>query len=100
MIGVDANGPFEIRRRYKEFNLLRTVLFQRYPGLYVPPIPSKKTMNKNQQFIEERCFYLNMFIKQVVRCPYIFLSDEFKVFVRPPLQDVDKGLTYLPKMNN
>ena len=33
---------FEVSRRYKEFNLLRTVLVKRFPGLYVPPIPSKR----------------------------------------------------------
>jgi hypothetical protein len=42
--GVDKEGPFEVQRRYKEFNLLRIVLVQRFPGLYVPPIPLKKTM--------------------------------------------------------
>jgi hypothetical protein len=32
--------------------------------MYIPPIPSKKAIgNKNNAFIEERCFMLNMFIK-------------------------------------
>jgi hypothetical protein len=41
---VDSEGMFEIARRYKEFNLLRTVLVERFPGLYVPPIPHKKSV--------------------------------------------------------
>ena len=100
VIGEDEHGPFEIQRRYKEFNLLRSTLFQRFPGLYVPPIPGKRKMNNtNQDFIEERCFYLNMFFKQMVRCPYLYHSDELKLFVRPQ-QDVERALTLLPKLNN
>jgi len=98
--GEDAQGKFEIHRRFKEFHLLRQTLYQRYPGLYVPPCPPKRKMgNSNSDFIEERCFYLNMFFKQLVRCPYLFESEEFKLFVRPPY-DVEKGLTYLPKLSN
>lgn len=35
---------FEAQRRYKEFFALRAVLVKRFPGLYVPPIPPKKTV--------------------------------------------------------
>jgi len=77
VLGEDANGRFEIQRRFKEFYLLRNVLSQRHPGLYVPPVPPKKKMgNTNQEFIEARCFYLNMFFKQLVRCPYLLESEE------------------------
>lgn len=44
LIGEDKHGPFQILRRYKEFNLLRQVLFERFSGFYVPPIPSKRKM--------------------------------------------------------
>jgi hypothetical protein len=45
--------------------------------MYVPPIPPKKKMgNTSQEFIEARCFYLNMFFKQLVRCPYLLESEE------------------------
>lgn len=44
IFGQDKEGPFEVQRRYKEFNLLRTVLTQRFPGLYVPPIPPKQAV--------------------------------------------------------
>ena len=33
-------------RRYKEFNLLRDVLKERFPGLYIPPMPPKKKIVK------------------------------------------------------
>ena len=98
VVGEDSHGRFEIQRRYKEFNLLRNVLSQRHPGLYVPPVPPKKSMgNTNQEFIEARCFYLNMFFKQLVRCPYLVKSDELNLFIRPQ-GDVERSLTYLPKL--
>lgn len=46
--GVDNEGPFEIFRRYKEFFLLRNVLCERFPGLYVPPIPPKRVVCKTE----------------------------------------------------
>ena len=73
---------------------------QRYPGLYVPPVPPKRsTGNTNTEFVEGRCFYLNMFYKQLVRCPYLFESEELQLFVRPVNTDVVRSLTYLPKLS-
>lgn len=66
----------------------------------MPPIPDKKTFNNAEaEFVEERCFFLNMFFKQLVRCPYLFDSEELKIFIRPP-NDVERNLTLLPKPNN
>lgn len=55
--------------------------------------------NFNQEFIEERCFFLNMFYKQMVRCPYLLNSEELKLFVRPH-QEIDRSLALLPKLNS
>ena len=40
-----------------------------------------------------------MFFKQLVRCPYLYESDELKLFIRPHM-DVERALTFLPKLNN
>mmetsp|Transcript_1929 Transcript_1929/g.2762 ORF Transcript_1929/g.2762 Transcript_1929/m.2762 type:complete len:184 (+) Transcript_1929:1043-1594(+) len=40
-----------------------------------------------------------MFFKQLVRCPYLYESEELSLFIRPQT-DVEKALTYLPKLNN
>ena len=46
--GIDREGKFEIWRRYSDFEVLRQTLVERFPGLYVPPIPKKKVIgNKN-----------------------------------------------------
>jgi hypothetical protein len=51
-------------RRYNEFYGLRTLLCQRWPGLFVPAIPPKKAVgNKNVLFIVERRYFLERFIK-------------------------------------
>ena len=42
IVGLDSNGSFEVRRRYREFKMLREKLVERWMGLYVPPIASKK----------------------------------------------------------
>ena len=41
--GIDLkNGPFTIKRRYSDFYALRKCFVERFPGLYVPPVPKKK----------------------------------------------------------
>ena len=44
IIGNDNSGPINILRRYKHFHFLREVLFKRFLGIYIPPIPEKKTI--------------------------------------------------------
>jgi len=84
VFGTDKGGKFEIVRRYSDFLVLRTTFLDRFPGLYIPPLPKKKTMgNQKVSFVEERCFLLNMFIRQLSRCPYLIESSEFSIFVRP-----------------
>jgi sorting nexin-1/2 len=64
--GRDHQGEFEVLRRFKQFDMLRKVLFARFLGLYVPPIPEKKaTGNTEAPFVEERMFYLNKFMKDI-----------------------------------
>jgi hypothetical protein len=46
--GSDHLGEVEVYRRYKQFHLLRNVLFHRFMGLYVPPIPEKKAMGNTE----------------------------------------------------
>lgn len=39
--GSDNNGEFEVIRRYSDFTKLRTMLVQKWPGCYIPPLPPK-----------------------------------------------------------
>lgn len=97
--GIDKQGKFFINRRYNEFFVLRNCMVQRYPGLYIPQIPQKSKSfyeNKNNsEFLETRCFFLNLFIKQFVRCPYLYQSEEFQIFTRSE-ESIDRVLSNLP----
>lgn len=65
--GQDSKGPFSIRRRYRDFYLLREKLVERWPGLYVPPISSKKVQgNTEDKFVELRRKFLNYFCEKIV----------------------------------
>mmetsp|Transcript_2632 Transcript_2632/g.4085 ORF Transcript_2632/g.4085 Transcript_2632/m.4085 type:complete len:374 (+) Transcript_2632:498-1619(+) len=96
--GWDSLGEFQITRRYKEFLLLRDVLFSRYPGLYIPPIPQKQIQGKMaEQFIEERTVFLNEFLQQMIAQKYLASSPELQVFIRPK-QKVGESLKSLEKV--
>ena len=42
---------------------------------------------------------MNLFIKQLVRCPYLLGSEEFHLFIRPHI-DLEKALTLLPNLSS
>jgi sorting nexin-1/2 len=97
--GKDHLGEFEVFRRFKQFDLLRKVLFARFLGLYVPPIPEKKAMgNTDNFFVEERMHYLNKFMQAIARLPYLYESLEFATFLRPA-GDLDACFAQLPPQN-
>lgn len=52
--GTDHNGAFEVWRRYNHFFELRNIMFHRFMGLYVPPIPEKKKLVRKIIFIFNR----------------------------------------------
>lgn len=41
---------------------------------------------------------MNLFVKQLARCPYLVESEEFYLFIRPHIE-LEKALTLLPKLN-
>jgi len=50
--GRDYLGEFEIMRRYSHFLLFREVLFNRFIGLFIPPIPPKKKIVTSEFLME------------------------------------------------
>ena len=42
---------------------------------------------------------MNLFIKQLARCPYLLESEEFYLFIRPHIE-LEKALTLLPKLSS
>jgi len=48
--------------------------------------------------VEERQYLLNLFMKQLARCPYLVESEEFYLFIRPHIE-IEKALTLLPRLS-
>lgn len=40
--GEDSEGPFKVKRRFKDFYELRSKLVEHWPGVLIPPLPEKK----------------------------------------------------------
>lgn len=74
----DFKGDFEILRRFSEFEALRKAFLVRLPGLYIPRLPKSSFFgdSKDKQFLAERCFHLEQFMKKVVKLPYLLQSGE------------------------
>lgn len=82
--GQDSLGEINCFRRYSEFLIFRDFLYSRYPGLYIPPIPTKQNKgNMTPEFINERQYYLNEFLIKLCEFPYICKTPEVQVFFRP-----------------
>ena len=52
VVGFDADGEFTEARRFREFNNLRDILVQRWPGIYIPALPEKKLVVSEYQIYE------------------------------------------------
>jgi len=95
--GQDEDGEFEGSRRYNDFYHLRNSLVNRWPGTYVPAIPSKKAVgNKDDKYIEHRRYFLQRFLRKIALLPHLLNSDEFKLFARPS-GEIEKMLLMMPK---
>jgi len=83
--GEDSLGAIDIFRRYSEFLQFKDLLFARYPGLYIPPVPPKKQnkSTKDEGFVEERKYFLDQFLHGVCTSGYLASTPETQVFVRP-----------------
>jgi len=83
VIGFDRTGRFETKRRYNDFHALFTTLRERLPGLYIPSLPPKKFIgNTKSEFLDERSFHLEQFLKKVYKLPYLLESEELEIFGR------------------
>lgn len=81
--GRDSVGSIECMRRFSHFNDFHKCLVERFPGLYIPPIPPKATDKKGMATIEERRYFLDLFLKECCSLPYLVSGVEFQTFLRP-----------------
>lgn len=96
--GKDSIGSFECSRRYNDFFHLRNALINRWPGTFVPKIPTKSSRKKDEKFIENRRYFLDRFMRKLEKQPHLLNSEEFKLFSRPT-GEIDIMLSLLPKQD-
>lgn len=79
LLGTDVqNQP---SRRYSDFFALRERLLERWPGVYIPNIPPKKTIgNTDKKYINKRVRLLNKFCLNLSKYPFLYSSDEVILF--------------------
>ena len=93
--GVDVPDP--LPRRYREFDVLRTKLVEKWPGIYIPPLPRKKAIgNKTQDTVDTRYLQLNRFCKLVGKNDLLYNSPETKAFLSNT-SNVEKAITAVEK---
>lgn len=89
--GRDSLGAIECMRRFSHFVDFHKCLQERFPGLYIPPIPPKAQDKKKGDVLEERRYFLEMFLKDCIALPYLVGGVELQTFLRP-VGEVDKAL--------
>lgn len=95
IVGLDREGPYSIRRRYSDFDLLRKRLAQRWLGVYLPPISGKRADNNplyllkffesstdESKYAETRRRFLKYFCEGVASRPCLYYCDIFQLFLR------------------
>jgi len=98
-VGRDSLGDIACRRRFQHFIDFRQALTQRYPGLYIPPVPPKKFSNKTENaLVTERQYFLNLFLRECSSLKYLSQSGELQTFLRPT-GDLQKGLDKIARPN-
>jgi len=81
--GFDDQGVLEVSRRYSDFVKVRGVLVSRWPGCYIPPLPTKNLLNNLEPaFIKERREGLDLFLQKMATVPFLYHSTEFQTFIR------------------
>ena len=89
--GMDSLGKWKEKRRYTDFVTLKKILEQKYRCVPIPWLPPKhsiatKFLKKKKEiqedFLIERRYFLNRFLKKIAEYKFVTDSHEFKVFSR------------------
>ena len=78
-----------VRRRFSDFEWLRTILVKCFPRMVVPPLPGKKIGNRRfeEDFIQKRMMFLQKFINAVLENESFKTSEALIAF----LSMIDRG---------
>ncbi|KAI7729475.1 hypothetical protein M8C21_020382, partial [Ambrosia artemisiifolia] len=72
-------------RRYTDFVWLRDRLFEKYKGVFIPPLPEKSTVEKfrfSAEFIEMRRQALDTFVNRIALHHELQQSEDLRTFLQ------------------
>ena len=70
-------------RRYRDFDALRRKFVERWPGVFIPNIPHKKTVGSTDKgIVDLRIEQINRFLKKLSSIDYLYNSDEMELFLQ------------------
>ncbi|XP_011077843.1 sorting nexin 1 [Sesamum indicum] len=91
----EYDGPEKIViRRYSDFVWLRDRLFEKYKGVFIPPLPEKSTVEKfrfSAEFIEMRRQALDVFVNRIASHHELRQSDDLRTFLQVDEQTMERA---------
>ncbi|KAJ0170083.1 hypothetical protein K1T71_014689 [Dendrolimus kikuchii] len=87
--------PPYVRRRYNHFKVLHKRLSQSHPLIATPPLPplhsARQQLDRySPSFVAIRTPALHAFLDRVAKHPILTYSDDFRIFLTTPDEDLDK----------
>ncbi|KAG8374074.1 hypothetical protein BUALT_Bualt11G0093000 [Buddleja alternifolia] len=91
----EYEGPEKIViRRYSDFVWLRERLFEKYKGVFIPPLPEKSTVEKfrfTAEFIEMRRQALDVFVNRIASHDTLQQSEDLRTFLQADEQTMERA---------
>lgn len=81
-------------RRYSDFVWLRDRLFDKYKGIFIPPVPEKSAVEKfrfSAEFIEMRRQALDIFVNRITLHPELQKSEDLRTFLQAEEETMDRA---------
>ncbi|XP_075989551.1 sorting nexin-7-like [Anticarsia gemmatalis] len=87
--------PTHVRRRYNHFKLLHKRLSASHPLVAAPPLPplhsARQQLDRySPAFVAVRTYALNAFLDRVAKHPILTHSEDFRIFLTTPDDELDK----------
>ncbi|XWS59458.1 hypothetical protein CRYUN_Cryun08bG0123600 [Craigia yunnanensis] len=90
----EYQGPEKIViRRYSDFVWLRDRLFEKYKGIFIPPIPEKSAVEKfrfSAEFIEMRRQALDVFVNRIASHSELQHSEDLRTFLQADEETMER----------
>ncbi|XP_061353448.1 sorting nexin 1 isoform X2 [Gastrolobium bilobum] len=90
----EYQGPEKIViRRYSDFVWLRDRLFEKYKGIFIPPLPEKSAVEKfrfSTEFIEMRRQGLDIFVNRIASHHELQQSEDLRMFLQAEEETMER----------